>query len=593
MHIGTQIALKFHTPASSCIISRKSLETLRDLLDAIAARWPDEKQLLGMLRSTAAHISICLGKPPEQLKIDECVNLGATFKAYLLERRFKHNSARAYVNYLRILTQKALELGWKPPHPEVAESWQEILSSVSKVRGCRRIVKHAINMGKHPADFTDQDLDHWAAQMLAEKFSYKYVRGCKSSFRRLVIQNGLSPRLPRLQSPAKIEYGVPLSDFPEPLRTDVDNLLKWKVAEFSPGRPQKFRFRQCTADGVRNFISRIFGFLRNVQGKVVRTLEELLSKDSLSAYLEWCINVRHLRTCTLSSKLVMIHAAVKRYPQFKERGKEFGWISELISELPVDSAVSLQERKNKKWVSYDELSRIPEKIRNEVTKNTRLSVRAKALMVRNELIITWLTTQPWRQRNLRECKLGRREDGANLFKEEIPPFSIMARPHWVNEQLKADPHAKFWQFYFRPNETKAGHPVQGILPRPLIPILERYLESSRSLLTSGNDVQTLFVNAHGRPLRSEAMCNLVEDITSRYTGRRMNPHLFRDAFALAWLEAHPEDYLTLSKILWHRNVNVTLRVYGRNFDESHGAVRAEEWLEARIAAQKKELPQCK
>lgn len=49
----------------------------------------------------------------------------------------------------------------------------------------------------------------------------------------------------------------------------------------------------------------------------------------------------------------------------------------------------------------------------------------------------------------------------------------------------------------------------------------------------------------------------------------MTPHLFRDAFAYAYLESHPEDYLTLSKILWHRSIKYTLSVYGRNFDESN------------------------
>jgi integrase len=45
-----------------------------------------------------------------------------------------------------------------------------------------------------------------------------------------------------------------------------------------------------------------------------------------------------------------------------------------------------------------------------------------------------------------------------------------------------------------------------------------------------------------------------------------------------WLDDHPEDYLTLSKILWHSDVRTTLRIYGRNFDESNGAAKVDEWL---------------
>src|SRR5579859_7910492 len=67
----------------------------------------------------------------------------------------------------------------------------------------------------------------------------------------------------------------------------------------------------------------------------------------------------------------------------------------------------------------------------------------------------------------------------------------------------------------------------------------------------------------------------------RYTGRRVNPHLLRDIFAVKWLEDHPEDYLTLSKILWHRNIQTTLQIYGAGFDESHGARRVDDWREQR------------
>ena len=57
-------------------------------------------------------------------------------------------------------------------------------------------------------------------------------------------------------------------------------------------------------------------------------------------------------------------------------------------------------------------------------------------------------------------------------------------------------------------------------------------------------------------------------MTAHYAGRRATPHLFRDIFAVKYLEERPEDYLTLSKILWHRNIQNTLRIYGARFDES-------------------------
>jgi len=51
--------------------------------------------------------------------------------------------------------------------------------------------------------------------------------------------------------------------------------------------------------------------------------------------------------------------------------------------------------------------------------------------------------------------------------------------------------------------------------------------------------------------------------------------------AVAWLDHHPEDYLTISKLLWHQDLVTTLQVYGRNFDESHAVCRMEGWLKSR------------
>ena len=68
----------------------------------------------------------------------------------------------------------------------------------------------------------------------------------------------------------------------------------------------------------------------------------------------------------------------------------------------------------------------------------------------------------------------------------------------------------------------------------------------------------------------------------RYVDRSLNPHIYRDIFAYHWLDQHPHDYLTLSKILWHRNIKETIDTYGSEFDESHAVVRVEEWLNSKF-----------
>ena len=215
--------------------------------------------------------------------------------------------------------------------------------------------------------------------------------------------------------------------------------------------------------------------------------------------------------------------------------------------------------------------------------NHNSNPKKMALAVQDQLIMKWLTVLPWRETNHINCRLGKREDGANLFKEEIQASEAMGKPKWVEDAERANPHEKIWQFFFRPGETKNGNPVHGVVPIQLVPLLEEHLERFRPVLINGVDPQTLYVNGDGRCFSRTMFRTVVRNLTFRYTERAVNPHLFRDIFAVQWLRENRMDYLTLSKILWHRDVKTTIRMYAQYFDEADGAVGAAEWLEQRSA----------
>jgi hypothetical protein len=73
-------------------------------------------------------------------------------------------------------------------------------------------------------------------------------------------------------------------------------------------------------------------------------------------------------------------------------------------------------------------------------------------LAHNELLFSWLVETVWRQRNIRELKLG-----SNLFRAEIQPMASMAIPQWVRERTSLNPHEEFWQVHFRENDTKMKH----------------------------------------------------------------------------------------------------------------------------------------
>jgi hypothetical protein len=269
---------------------------------------------------------------------------------------------------------------------------------------------------------------------------------------------------------------------------------------------------------------------------------------------------------------------VRSYPALATY--DFSWVLKLLAQTPLEEYSEVKERKMRRRVPFDDLLGIPDQIRRQAASYADLSSRRRAVMGRDALLMEWLTTLPWRQRNLRECKIMPFSEGGNWWKEEVLPQ--IAKSAEVDQVLKVKPRQRFWQVYFRPSETKTGCAVRALLPRQLVSHLESYLERDRAILLKGQpDPGTLFVGDRGHPLHQNDVSRLVGNITQRYVGHRLNPHLCRDVFATQWLEENPEAYLRLSKILWHADVKTTIRIYGAGFDESYGTPSTEEWLDKR------------
>jgi integrase len=196
----------------------------------------------------------------------------------------------------------------------------------------------------------------------------------------------------------------------------------------------------------------------------------------------------------------------------------------------------------------------------------------------------------WRQFNVRLCNLGMTKDSANIFKGGFDPNRSIGKPDDVEEELARNPGAEFWQIFFPKDQVKTKQVVRGIVPLYLVPLLEDYITNQRPLLiraalistadrgTLFVDRGTLFLNRRGNPYSSNTFGSLIGGLTMKNAGRWGHPHLYRDALAYRWLDTHPEDYLSLSKHLWHRNINTTIRRYGRNFDESHGLKKVGGWV---------------
>ena len=285
---------------------------------------------------------------------------------------------------------------------------------------------------------------------------------------------------------------------PDGLRCEVEALIEWKVKLFAEGRAKRSRLRAISADVLQQEIGRIYDFAINIQQrKDISELLDIINPETISSYVDWCITKRGLKSTPLISRLGLLCAAL-RCPRYKLH--DFTWLRTFILQIEPDSESEKRERKGLKYLDYEVLENIPRMIHARRGDVSRRGAKQLAFLVRDELLLSWLVTLVWRQRNVRECRLGH-----NLFKASISPFIDVAIPKWAREQLKANRDEQFWQFHFRENETKTQNEVRAILPRKLVSLLEEYLEHYRPLLLRGQDPGTLFLNRRGGRSRASRL----------------------------------------------------------------------------------------
>src|SRR5262249_1734449 len=126
---------------------------------------------LNMLRSTAARLSEFFDRSPAEVSVDSIDGNREEFSQYLIERKYKTNSLRSYRNYLRILIEKAQELGWVPSQPVIPENWAPIYPLASQAK-CAGPLKYFAKRGMSPEEITEDNLRLWVQTMVQRNHSY-------------------------------------------------------------------------------------------------------------------------------------------------------------------------------------------------------------------------------------------------------------------------------------------------------------------------------------------------------------------------------------------------------------------------------------
>jgi len=552
---------------------------------------------------------------------------------------YLENTIVAYRKGLGYLRNLAASRGVQV-EPVYKKPWRAIMA-LAEANYCLAMAEPLEAGFESPARVTLDDLDDLVDEMV--KTRQKRLAGArKVKFVFLAVMRKCGFDLHPVNSARKEDYIVSIPKLPQPLQSQVEKLDTWMRGGDKPEprwskgwRKQESKVqkkvkarRGVTTDKTIADICRMFGYLRKFDPDGdggIDSLETLFQIPVLGAYADWLEDVRHMNPGSTRNTFGGMFAALRYFPY---ANVDLSESTDFIAALPEYSRNDRNARKLHRMLPLSTLDKVPDLLceerdrliarhrKAEKAESTRRRRKAPgvstytdvklakaratrltriAVLALHDLVIDWLITLAWRNENL----IGLRLEEV-VEKDKINPPNLLHIPacevtgadqdEWVVELQKNAPQTLVWMVDFTAEETKAGRPVRAILPRPLSTKLDTFVEpnSYRDTLLAGNKSGYLLVNQWGNPMSAQQLEEAVEEATAIYAGRAVNPHLFRDIIALAFLKEpkHNGDFLTLSKILWHKNHMVTIMEYAWMYDESVGVNVAAKWSEERRSGRK-------
>ena len=313
-----------------------------------------------MLRSTANKIGQFLGQPWSGIPIEVLTDRRDDFAHYLTVGKYQKNSKRSYLNYVRILVEEARKLGWTPAHTGIPDAWTGVPGVGPKPKHLA-LVRFLVGRGLSPTDVREEDLAAWIKLKVDRGSSFRAGAHETTWLRRTLVRSGIDHKLD-CKKARKPNKGIPLRNFPTSLREEVEQLLAWRVRDRVAGRSANSQVRPVTAKTLEGTFCTLLGFAVNVAGRTdIHTIKDLVTEEITSDYIDWLLEVREVQSKSIHTALTSLSASLKQHPKYKQF--DFKWFKELVDSLPEDDEEEVMSRKERKYLSYDVLAKIPGTIR--------------------------------------------------------------------------------------------------------------------------------------------------------------------------------------------------------------------------------------
>ena len=518
-----------------------SRATLADLISLISNAEITERQKQD-LRSAVNTVAKVLGADPAALAADPA----------LLRRRIEQLSPKAHglsqgrwAN-VRSLLGKALALArpmlpgrsFEPLMPE----WEALAAALPFSRRVRLLplLRFLSRRSIGPKQVTRADLEAYRDAIVRDRLRKSPEKTWDSL---LWAWNSCCREVEgwpavEIQRDVKREvYVLPWSAFPASLRADVDGYLRRlagaDLSEAGPPRParpatlqrREYQFRMAASALVH----------KGVEPGSLESVADLLSFERYQTILRFFLDRHGGHTSPQVGQLAGFLKDVARH-WLKVDGLQLDRFKKIASRLAMPRA-GMTAKNRDRLRPFDDPNAVavfldlPHRIRREM-ESGRQNPKRKAILAQMAAAVAILQAAPIRMKNLAELDLHRHliERGKRLYL--IIPES----------------------------EVKNGEPIEFELPVETVDVVAWYVREHRSVLLV-EPTDALFPRKSGGPKSPAAFGTQISSTAFRYTGLKINPHLFRHIAGKLYLDARPGQYEVVRRILGHRSIATTTRIY--------------------------------
>jgi integrase len=400
------------------------------------------------------------------------------------------------------------------------------------------------------------DFHDWAVSRVLCKNPKKLVNRARKAWMRLAETVPGWPPVAVIAKDKAAHFAVGFEMYPEPFRQDVD---RWELLAKADPAEQLFMPRQGSAPSpnsrrraARPATVKIRLYqIKLAAGALVRSgvaPEKITSLGCLVSprehpvqilrYIQWHLGKGRSETARGVAEMLRQIGKFWAHLSVTEVDEMARWVKALAPE-DAGSMTAKNELRLRKLVEPDCRSRLLAlpRILMRDARSGHHTVAMAATIACRALVLELLTNFPLRISNIQNLRLDR-------HLQRLDPRSR------IITHLAIDG-----------DEVKNGVRFLWPLPTSASKMIETYIMEFRPTISTSDNLYLFPGKTSDRPMHLSTLQSGLAKVTSEHVGVHVNPHLLRHFAGYTYLSAYPGDYEGVRRILGHKDIQTTMKIY--------------------------------